>query len=271
MKKIILAVTLAAILFSGTAGFVQAVQQDSGHDMALPPAISQDEADKALEVALSDLEVLQIISDNDYELGEAKLDSSSGMTSSEVELTLLFNEHFQYRGNEIAQLKVFVNIDLEEITGLIVIDRIGRAILTVIQEELALEVALSDAFVSQFLAGKDYFVTRIDGIREYAVSNSYTGKPGAAVVLVFDREYDYKGDFPYPLYMDEETYYLEGKVQGLTVFVNFQEKTVVQLWPDVTSVPRPAGDYLIIAGVLMVGLLAGAGVYFFMRRKGYRD
>lgn len=265
MKKAIVA-TLAAILLSGTAGFVQAAQPGSGQDMMLPPAITQDEIDKATEVALGHPEVLSLVSGRVYELGEVE------QAGSEVELNLLFLEHFQYRGNEIAQLKVFVDIDLEEITGLIVIDRIGRAILTESQEELALEIALGDAFVSQFLAGKDYFISRIYGIREHAVSNSYyTGKPGAAAVLTFDKEYDYKGDFPNPPYMTEKTYYLDGKVKGLTVFVNLQGGAVVELYPNVTSVARPITDYLILAGVLSLGLLVAAGVYFYMRRAGYRE
>ncbi len=280
---------IGLIAIAATTSLMIGAAPDSNLDLKVQ-YIPQDEADKALAIALSAPDVKEVLQDREYSILSIEYYSFGGVVivplnstqssqippSGEIEITLQFTEHFQYRGWEIAQLKVFVDNTTEEVTGLILLDSevgglpvSGRAILTEKQEQEALEIALNDVLVSRFLEGKNYTVTRIDGMREWA--SDFTGKPGVSIEFTFDKEYKFKGDILYPPYHEEETYYLDGTVTGLDLRVNLQLKKVVDMFPHVTSIPRPISYYLVPVSNLLVSLLIGLGIYRWMKKRGYQD
>lgn len=266
--------SLAAVIAFGLMGtsIVSAVTP------YLPPSISlstasaaQEEADKALEITLADDDVASILSGKTWELSQTEV-----YFGAELELTISFPEHFQFRGYEIAQLKVFADTGKETVIGYYLLDKgaetlpaAGRVVLTESQEQRGLEIALADPLVSKFFEGKNYTITRADGMPEWASND--TGKPGVAFTFTLDKEYKFKGDIYHPPYNAEETWHLDGTVKGLDVIANLQWGQVVHMWPHVTTVPMPVGQLLIYAGIIAAALLAGAGIYHGLRRAGYRE
>lgn len=267
-------VSLVAVIACGLVGasIVSAVTP------YLPPSMphttlsaAQEDTDKAMEIARADDDVAAILAGKTWELSQTEVHFGT-----ELELTISFPEHFQFRGYEIAQLKVFADTSKETVIGYYLLDKgaetlpaAGRVVLTESQEQRGLEIALADPLVTKFLEGKNYTITRVDGMPEWASND--TGKPGVAFTFTLDKEYKFNGDIYNPSYSAEVTWHLDGMVKGLDVISNLQWGQVVHMWPHVTSVPMPASQLLVYAGIIAAALLAGAGLYYGLRRAGYGE
>lgn len=270
LMKISLAVVIACGLM-GTA-IVGAMAPDLTPSISfISVSVAQEDTDKALDIALTDDDVAAILSGKNWELGQAEV-----YFGSELELTINFQEHFFFRGQEIAILKVFADTSSETVTGYYLLAKgaetlptAGRVVLTESQEQRGLEIALADPLVSKFLEGKNYTITRTDGMPEW--SSEFTGKPGVSFTFTLDKAYKFEGDVYNPPYGAEETRHLDGTVKGLDVISNLQWGQVVHMWPHVTSVPAPVSQLLVYAGIIAAVFLAGAGIYYGLGRAGYRE
>ncbi|MDV2989613.1 MAG: hypothetical protein P3T54_05650 [Dehalogenimonas sp.] len=252
--------------------------------------VSDEDVDQALAVAEGNAEVAELLDGRQYIIADIKLYVYSGpqfskstvpppppVPTGEIEITLVFTERFQFRGHEVAQLMVFVNSSITKVVGYYLIDSgidklpiMGRVALTEFQEQRGLDLALADPLVAAFLDGKPYDIARMDGMLPRSGGED-TGRPGVFITFTFNKEYKFKGDIYNPPYRDEKTYYLEGTVKGLEVMVNLETGKIVHMYPNVTSIPIPLSQWLMYAGIIATGLLIGAGVYYWLRRAGYRE
>ena len=266
-----LGILLIALTFFVLSGFsiVSAADLSSEQNTRSTMAVTQDETDKALEVILNDQDLAEILSGKSYELVDIET-----YFNTELEVTISFVDPFEYRNRQVFQTKVFVDIGEQTVVGYYLLDRgtntllaSAKVVLTEKQEQRGLEIALADPLVSHFLGSKEYAVTRIEGMQEW--SSDFTGKPGVSVTFTLNKEYEFEGDIYYPPYYQEETYYLKGSVDGLDVIVNLQWEQVVHMWPHVTSVPIPLNLFVPYIVIIALGLLAGAAIYYRLRRAGY--
>lgn len=262
---------LALIISSGASVSAETTSDLERWELGWLASTKQAEVDEVLDIALGHVEIAEIIKDKILEVAETK-----PVIGTEVELTINFPEHFEFRGQEIAQLKVFVDTATKSVIGFYFLDKGvipypagGRVVLTEIQEKRGLEIALDDPLVTAFLEGKNYTVTRMDGMPVW--SSDFTGKPGVSMTFTFDRDYDFDGDIYHPPYADEDTYHLKATVRGLDVISNLQWGQVVHMWPHVSSVPMPASQLLLYGGIVAGSLIIGLGVYLYLRRAGFRN
>lgn len=222
--------------------------------------ITQDEADKAKEIAFSDPRVQEKSKGKGYAI---KVDRDEG----EVEVSLVFDRTYLIDGVETIALRVYVNLEEEKVTEIVSMSTRGMPQLTAGQETKAKEIALSAPYIQELLEGKEYTIGRIGPTQGGPV-----GRLGANLEIIFDEEYSFNDDFHYFPPRPEETQYLNAKLAGFTVFINLSDGEVVQVYPNI---PPPTGAWggivLFIGGALLVGLLIGLRVYFKMRRAGYRD
>jgi hypothetical protein len=250
--------------------------------------VSQGDADLALAAALTNPDVATLLEGHDYMTeygyyiysGPIAVDSPTSplptqRPTGEIEVKFNFSPSFQYRGFEVAQLRVYVIPDSGRVTSFFMLDSgvkihptNGRVVLTEQQEQKAVEIALADPLVSNFLQGKEYKITRVEGMPPW--SGSYTGKPGVAMIFTFDKEYGFKGDIYYPPERSEKTYIMDGSVNGLDVMVNLETGQIFNMWPHVSSVPIPMRQLLLYGGVVAICIATGFGIYLYLRRVGYR-
>ncbi|AKG54374.1 hypothetical protein DGWBC_1759 [Dehalogenimonas sp. WBC-2] len=258
--------------------------------IAVSAQVSEEDANRALAVALGNAEVAELLAGRPYIIADVKPYVYSGpqfsnstvpppppVPTGEIEITLVFTERFQFRGHEVAQLMVFVDSSITKVVGYYLIDSgidklpiMGRVVLTEIQEQRGLGLALADPLVAAFLDGKPYNIARMDGMLPLSGGED-TGRPGVFITFTFNKEYKFKGDIYNPSYRTEKTYYLDGTVKGLEVMVNLETGEIVHMYPNVTSIPIPLSQWLMYGGFIAAGLLAGAGAYYGLKRAGYRE
>ena len=193
--------------------------------------LSQEEQEKAKEIALNDPRVKEILEGKEYSVRITRADGII-QAENEVEVRLVFATTYMIEDVEASALDIFVNLDEGKVTYLFPLSPSGMPELTESIKEKAVGIALSDADVQKLLEGKEYSITRIGPCQGGPV-----GRLGANMDITFDKAYLFQGDFPY---FPEERKYLDKPIEGIEIFVNLKEERVVQIWPDIPP-PAPNG------------------------------
>ena len=191
--------------------------------------LTQEEQDRAKEIALGNPEVQEILREKRYStritLASGVVRAEGEAIDEEVEVRLIFETPCMIEDIEASALGVFVDINEERVTDVLPLSPHGMPELTESRKERAVEIAMSDPDVQALLEGKEYAIEQIGGC-----VGGHVGRLGAWVKLIFDKHYPFGGEFPY---FPEERTYLDQQIEGIQVFVNFKEERVVQIWPDI--------------------------------------
>ena len=187
--------------------------------------LTQEEQEKAKEIAFSDPRVQAIAEGKGYAIRITKADGIP-QAENEVEVRLVFAKTYMIEDVEAGALDIFVDLDEGKVTYLFPLSPSGMPELTESVREKAVDIALSDADVQNLLEGKEYTITRIGHCQGGPV-----GRLGANMDITFDKAYPFQGIFPY---FPEERNYLDKPIEGIEVFVNLKEERVVQIWPDIS-------------------------------------
>lgn len=206
----------------------------SGYEEGLK--LTQEEQDKAKEIAFNDPRVQAIAEGKEYAVRITKANgvvrAADEPPDDDIEVRLVFATTYMIEDVEASALDIFVDLDEGKITYLFPLSPSGMPELTESAKEKAVDIALADADVQKLLEGKEYTITRIGPCQGGDV-----GRLGANMDITFDKAYPFQGIFPY---FPEERNYLDKPIEGIEVFVNLKEERVVQIWPDIPP-PAPNG------------------------------
>lgn len=206
----------------------------SGYEEGLK--LTQEEQDKAKEIAFNDPRVQAIAEGKEYAVRITKANgvvrAADEPPDDDIEVRLVFATTYMIEDVEASALDIFVDLDEGKITYLFPLSPSGMPELTESAKEKAVDIALADADVQKLLEGKEYTITRIGPCQGGDV-----GRLGANMDITFDKAYPFQGIFPY---FPEERKYLDKPIEGIEVFVNLKEERVVQIWPDIPP-PAPNG------------------------------
>ena len=198
--------------------------------------LTQEEQEKAKEIAFSDPRVQAIAEGKEYAIRITKADGiprpADEPPDDDIEVRLVFAKTYMIEDVGAGALDIFVDLDEGKVTYLFPLSPSGMPELTESVREKAVDIALSDADVQNLLEEKDYTITRIGHCQGGPV-----GRLGANMDITFDKAYPFQGIFPY---FPEERNYLDQPIEGIEVFVNLKEERVVQIWPDIPP-PAPNG------------------------------
>lgn len=259
--------TLVGIILIGavTLNISYALGQDE-EESYWNKLLLRDTEDEAVEIALNDTRVQEILGDSffetsvDYYVGMAKVIFTFGPVSIE----------------SFTADRLLVSVDLENgkvIDVLLMSLRFLRQGPQITESHLgqALEIVLSDPYVQELLSGKEYKILGIQGLR--GEPDSIIVRIGAHIYIKFDKNYSFKGDFPGHPSDIIKTYYLDTTISELQITVNIEEELVGQIYPRIVMVRHWFLEpyAFIIGGMMLLGLLIGLGLYFAMRKAGYRD
>lgn len=191
--------------------------------------LSQEEQEKAEELAFSDPRVQELAEGKEYAVRITKANGiprpSDAPPDDDIEVRLVFARTYMIEDVEATALDIFVDLNEGKVTYLFPLSSSGMPELTESVREKAVNIALSDADVQNLLEGKNYEITRIGPSQGGPV-----GRLGANMDITFDKAYPFEGDFPY---FPEEREFLDKPVEGIEVFVNLKEERAVQIWPDI--------------------------------------
>ncbi len=195
--------------------------------------VSAKEQEKAREIAFKDTRVQEIIEGKEY---VERITKASGMVSlaseppdDDIEIRLVFAGAYMIEDVEASALDIFVDLKEQAVTYVFPLGISGMPELTKSARERAVAIAMNDTNVQKILEEKGYEITRI-GICQ----GGPVGRLGANMDIVFDKAYQFTGEFPY---FPDEMKYLDQPIEGIEVFVNLQEEIAVQIWPDIISMP----------------------------------
>jgi hypothetical protein len=196
--------------------------------------VTAEEQGKAREIAFKDKRVQEMVEGKEYSERITKANSPvkpAGVPiDDDIEVRLVFAETYMIEDIEASGLDIFVSLKEGVVTYIFPLDSSGMPGLTESVREKAVHIAMVDINVQKLLEGKEYRVTRTGGCEGGPV-----GRLGANMDITFDRAYLFQGDFPY---FPDEKKYLDMSIEGIEVFVNLQNGTVVQIWPDTVSVVK---------------------------------
>jgi len=147
----------------------------------------------------------------------------------DIEIRLVFAGAYMIEDVEASALDIFVDLKEQAVTYVFPLGISGMPELTKSARERAVAIAMNDTNVQKILEEKGYEITRI-GICQ----GGPVGRLGANMDIVFDKAYQFTGEFPY---FPDEMKYLDQPIEGIEVFVNLQEEIAVQIWPDIISMP----------------------------------
>lgn len=147
--------------------------------------LSQEEQEKAKEIALNDPIVKEIVEGKEYSVRITQADEII-QAENEVEVRLVFATAYMIEDVEASALDIFVDLDEEKITYLFPLRSSGMPGLTVSVREKAVDIALSDADVQKLLEGKEYEITRIGPCQ-----GGHVGRLGANMDITFDKAYPF--------------------------------------------------------------------------------
>ena len=197
----------------------------SGYEEGLK--LTQEEQEKAKEIAFSDPGVQAIAEGKEYAIRITKANgvvrAAGEVPEDEVEVRLVFATTYMIEDVEASALDIFVDLDEGKITYMFPLSPFGMPELTESAKEKAVNIALSDADVQKLLEGKEYTITRIG-----PCEGGDVGRLGANMDITFDKAYPFKGDFPG---VPGKTEYLDAQLTGIEVFTNLKEESVIQIWP----------------------------------------
>jgi len=191
------------------------------------------EREKAKEIAFQDPRVQQMIEGKEYAERITKSYGTIGLAGEppddDIEIRLVFKGMPMIDGIEAGALDIFVDLNERAVTWLSPLNVSGMPELTAGEKDRAVKIALVDTAVRGLLEGKEYEITRI-GICQ----GGPVGRLGANMDIVFDKAYQFTGEFPY---FPDEMKYLDQSLKGIEVFVNLKDGAAVQIWPDIVSRP----------------------------------
>ena len=197
----------------------------SGYEEGLK--LTQEEQDKAKEIAFSDPRVQAIAEGKEYAIRITKANgvvrAADEPPDDDIEVRLVFAKTYMIEDVEASALDIFVDLDEEKITYLFPLSTSGMPGLTESVREKAVDIALSDADVQELLEEKEYTIEYIG-----PCMGGDVGRLGATMNITFDKGYKFEGDFPY---FPGKTEYLKAQITILEVFVNLKEERVVQIFP----------------------------------------
>ncbi len=189
----------------------------SGYDEGL--TLSQEEQEKAREIAFSDPWVYKLAAGKEYAVRTTRayglIRSTDEPPDNDIELRLVFARNYMIEDVEAAALDIFVDLDEAAVTYLFPLGTSGMPELTASARELVVSIALSDARIQQALTGRPYTVGYL-GIS----MGGPVGRLGANVLFAFDT--------PYPLERQAPNV-PDRKLTGVKAFVNLKEGKVVQV------------------------------------------
>jgi len=195
--------------------------------------VTVEEQEKAKEIAFKDTRVQEMVEGKEYAVRITKsydmVRLADEPPDGDIEIRLVFKGTYMMDGIEASALDIFVDLNEEAVTYLFPLDTSGMPALTASEKDRAIKIALNDATVQGLLDGKGYEITRI-GICQ----GGPVGRLGANMDIAFDQAYQFTGEFPY--FPDERTY-LDQPIEGIEVFINLKDEAVVQIWPEIVSMP----------------------------------
>jgi len=188
--------------------------------------LTQEEQEKAKELAFSDPRVQAIAEGKEYAIRITKANGiprpSDEPPDDDIEVRLVFATTYMIEDVQASALDIFVNLDEGKVTYLFPLRTSGMPELTESVKGKVIEIALNDPDVQKLLEGKKYEITRI-GICQ----GGPVGRLGANMDINFDKAYPFKGEFPHS---PGDSYYLDSQIKGLEVFVNLKEERVVEIF-----------------------------------------
>jgi hypothetical protein len=191
--------------------------------------VTTEEKEKAKEIAFQDPRVQELAEGKEYAMRITRADGlirlASDPPDDDIEIRLVFAETCMIEDVEASALDIFVDLKEGAVTYLFPLDASGMWELTASVRESAVAIAMNDANVKGLLEEKKYEITRVGGCEGGPV-----GRLGANMDIVFDKAYQFTGDFPY---FPDERKYLDQPIEGIEVFVNLEDGVVVQIWPDI--------------------------------------
>jgi hypothetical protein len=195
--------------------------------------VSGEEKEKAKQIAFKDARVQELAEGKEYVMRITRADGlirlASDPPDDDIEVRLVFAGTYLIEDIEASALDIFVDLNEEAVTYVFPLGTSGMPELTASAREDAIAIAMNDANVKGLLEGKGYEITRT-GISQ----GGPVGRLGANMDIVFDKAYQFTGEFPY--FPDERTH-LDQPIEGIEVFVNLKDVMVVQIWPDIISAP----------------------------------
>ncbi len=187
--------------------------------------LSQEEQERAREIAFSDPQVYKLAAGKEYAVRTTRADglirSADEPPDDDIEVRLVFARNYMIEDVEAAALDIFVDLDEAAVTYLFPLGTSGMPELTASARELVVSIALADAGVQQAIAGRPYTI----GYMGISMGGP-VGRLGANVLLAFDT--------PYPLERQAPNV-PDRKLTGVKAFVNLKEGKVVQI--DEESAP----------------------------------
>ncbi|MDY6911286.1 MAG: hypothetical protein SVM79_02875 [Chloroflexota bacterium] len=193
--------------------------------------LTQEEQDRAKETAFGNPEVQEILGEKKYSIRIAP-DYGVGRVADEIEVRLIFETTCMIEDIEASALGVFVDLNEGRVTDVLPLSPHGMPELTESRKERAVEIALNDPDVQALLEGNEYAIEQIGPCQGGPV-----GRLGAWVEIMFDRDYLFEGNFPY---FPAKTTFMNARIKGIQVYINFKEESVVQIHPQV--VPPVGGE-----------------------------
>jgi hypothetical protein len=191
--------------------------------------VTAEEQEKAKEIAFQDSRVQELAEGKEYAMRITRADGfirlASDPPDDDIEIRLVFAQEYMIEDVEATALDIFIDLNEEAVTYVFPLDASGMREQTASVRESAVAIAMNDANVKGLLEGKKYEITRVGGSEGGPV-----GRLGANMDIVFDKAYQFTGDFPY---FPDERKYLNQPIEGIEVFVNLEDQVVVQIWPDI--------------------------------------
>jgi hypothetical protein len=191
--------------------------------------VTAEAQEKAKEIAFQDPRVQEMTKGKEY---AERISKASGMIrlasdppDDDIEIRLVFAGTYMIEDVEASALDIFVDLNEEAVRYIFPLDASGMRELTASVRETAVAIAMNDTNVKGLLEGKKYEITRVGGCEGGPV-----GRLGVNMDIVFDKAYQFTGDFPY---FPDERKYLDQSIEGIEIFVNLKDEVAVQIWPDI--------------------------------------